>query len=81
MFDEIGRVPYVKSFLGLWRKVFHDRKYHRELEKYAVIISGAEDLIELTYGPTSPFNISKIKILSNLVREETETPDEEEEDS
>jgi hypothetical protein len=71
MFDEIGKVPYVKSFLHLWRKVFHDRGHHRELEKYAVIISGAEDLIALTFGPTSPFNISKIRTLSNLVREET----------
>ncbi|NIM11949.1 MAG: AAA family ATPase [Candidatus Aminicenantes bacterium] len=72
MFDEIGRVSGVISFLHLWRKIFHDRNYHQELEKYTVIISGAHDLISLTYGPMSPFNISRKLVLSNLEREESE---------
>jgi hypothetical protein len=72
MFDEIGRVFDVKSFLHLWRKIYHDRNHQQELEKYAVIISGADDLISLTYGPTSPFNISRKLVLGNLGREESE---------
>jgi hypothetical protein len=70
LFDEIGKVHYVKSFLSLWRKVYHDRQHYRELERYAVVISGTDDLIALSYSSTSPFNISRKLILNNLDDEE-----------
>ncbi|MBN2396435.1 MAG: AAA-like domain-containing protein, partial [Candidatus Atribacteria bacterium] len=66
LFDEIERLPVVKPFLKLWRKIFSERNFHPELNKYAVIIAGSVDLIELTIGKTSPFNISKKLYLGEL---------------
>ena len=66
LFDEIERVPVVKPFLKLWRKIFNERNFHPELNKYAVVIAGSVDLIELTIGKTSPFNISKKLYLGEL---------------
>lgn len=66
LFDEIERLPFVKSFLKLWRKIFNERNFHPELKKYAVVIAGSVDLIELTIGRTSPFNISKKLYLDEL---------------
>lgn len=66
LLDEIGRVDSIKSFLELWRKVYHERRYYPELKKYAVVIAGADDIISLTMGRSSPFNISKKIFLNNL---------------
>ncbi|MFX0136272.1 MAG: AAA-like domain-containing protein [Candidatus Hodarchaeota archaeon] len=71
-FDEIEKTPFVKSFLHLWRKIFNERNYRTELNKYAVIIAGSIDLISLTIGPTSPFNISKKLYLEELTKAESE---------
>ena len=65
-FDEIEKTPSVKSFLHLWRKVFNERSFRAELEKFGVVIAGSVDLIALTVGPTSPFNISKKLYLKEL---------------
>lgn len=72
LLDEISRVDSIKSFLELWRKVFHERRYYHELKKYAVVIAGAEDIVALTMGRSSPFNISKKIFLSNLEKNECE---------
>ena len=72
LFDEIERVPVVKPFLKLWRKIFNERNYHPALNKYAVVIAGSVDLIELTIGKTSPFNISKKLYLGELSMPEVE---------
>ncbi|MBN2396433.1 MAG: AAA-like domain-containing protein [Candidatus Atribacteria bacterium] len=72
LFDEIERIPVVKSFLKLWRKIFSERNYHPILNKYAVVIAGSVDLIELTIGKTSPFNISKKLYLGELSISEAE---------
>jgi len=69
-FDEIAKTPSVKSFLHLWRKIFNERKYRSELNKYEVVIAGSVDLIALTIGPTSPFNISKKLYLEELTEED-----------
>lgn len=57
--DEIEKAPLVSSFLHAWRKVFHERNDQPELNRYSVVIAGAADLIALTMGPTSPFNIAQ----------------------
>lgn len=59
LFDEIERIPGVKNFLHLWRQVYHDRNRRKELKKYTAIISGSADLLELTGGPNSPYNITE----------------------
>lgn len=70
-FDEIEKAPSVASFLHIWRKVFHERADQPELSKYSVIIAGAADLIALTIGPTSPFNIAQKLYLTDLTNEES----------
>lgn len=64
--DEIEKAPAVSSLLHLWRKVFHERNVQPELKKYSVVIAGAADLIALTLGPTSPFNIAQKLYLEEL---------------
>ncbi|MFX0136665.1 MAG: AAA-like domain-containing protein [Candidatus Hodarchaeota archaeon] len=71
-FDEIERATVVKDFLKLWRKIFNERNYHPELKKYAVVIAGSVDLIDLTIGKTSPFNISKKLYLGELPKSDAE---------
>lgn len=70
-FDEIEKAPAVQSFLNMWRKIFHERIDHQELKKYALIIAGSVELIPLTIGPTSPFNIARKLYLGNLAEEES----------
>jgi hypothetical protein len=70
-FDEIEKAPAVQSFLNMWRKIYHERIDHKELKKYALIIAGSVELIPLTIGPTSPFNIARKLYLGNLAEEES----------
>ncbi|MGD2084865.1 MAG: AAA-like domain-containing protein [Candidatus Aminicenantes bacterium] len=70
-FDEIEKAPAVQSFLNMWRKIFHERIDHQELKKYALVIAGSVELIPLTIGPTSPFNIARKLYLGNLSEEES----------
>lgn len=69
--DEIEKAPAVSSLLHLWRKVFHERSDQPELRKYSVVIAGAADLIALTLGPTSPFNIAQKLYLDELAPAES----------
>jgi tRNA A-37 threonylcarbamoyl transferase component Bud32/energy-coupling factor transporter ATP-binding protein EcfA2 len=59
LFDEIERIPSVKNFLHLWRKIYHDRLRIEGLYRYNVVITGASELLKLTAGPNSPFNIAE----------------------
>jgi hypothetical protein len=71
-FDEMEKATCARSFLHLWRKVFHER-YHRPiLRHYAVVIAGKVDLSSLTTGETSPFNIARKLELGNLSGAESE---------
>ncbi len=70
LFDEIEKAPSVDSFLHIWRKVFHERHDQQELKKYNVVISGEANLISLTMGLTSPFNISQNLTLNDFTDEE-----------
>jgi hypothetical protein len=71
-FDDMERASCVRSFLHLWRKVFHERYHRHELKKYSVVIAGKVDLSYLTIGETSPFNIAQKLELSNLAGMEAE---------
>ncbi|MCK4763327.1 MAG: AAA-like domain-containing protein [Candidatus Aminicenantes bacterium] len=66
LFDEIDRLPFLREFLHIWRKVFHERYENEELRQYAPVITGSVDLIEKTTGPTSPFNIAKLLYLKDF---------------
>ncbi len=70
--DEIEKASAIKPFLKIWRKIYHDRMDRQELKKYVLVIAGAVDLVPLTLGPTSPFNIARKLFLSNLTKEESE---------
>jgi tRNA A-37 threonylcarbamoyl transferase component Bud32 len=70
-FDEIERIPSIKNFLHTWRRLFHERVGNAALKKYVVVISGSADLISLTVGPTSPFNIARRIYLRDFTREES----------
>jgi predicted ATP-binding protein involved in virulence len=57
LFDEIEGIPGLAAFLRIWREIFITRD--AELKKrYAVVIAGSSELISLTEGKTSPFNIA-----------------------
>jgi len=71
-FDEMEKAHCVRSFLHLWRKVFHERYHRVSLRKYGVVIAGKVDLSSLTTGETSPFNIAQKIELSDLSVQETE---------
>jgi len=71
-FDDMEKAHCVRSFLHLWRKVFHERYHRQELKKYAVVITGKVDLSSLTIGETSPFNIAQKLELSNFTEMESE---------
>lgn len=71
MFDEVVKIPFIKSFLPVWRKVFNERIEKRELFRYTVITTGSIELVKLTIGPTSPFNIAEVLYLKDLSEEES----------
>lgn len=70
-FDELERIPSVKNFLHLWRQVFHERNRIQGLNRYNIVITGASDLLALTAGPNSPFNIAEKLYLQDLSYSET----------
>lgn len=71
MLDEIERIPSVKNFLHLWRRVYHERYTKPQLNRYSIIITGSADLIGLTLGATSPFNIAKKAYLKDFTHQES----------
>lgn len=71
--DDVENVFLLKSFLSLWRNVFHERYHHKELNKFATILAGTKDLRNLTFGISSPFNIAETLYLEDFSDEETES--------
>lgn len=74
-FDEIEKAYSVNSFLHIWRRVFHERDFEKNLKNYTVIAAGKAELSSLTAGEdanTSPFNIAQTLNLSELSREDAE---------
>jgi len=71
MFDEIDNLPFLSTFLHLWRMIFHERYHREELYRYSVIITGSVDLIAQTIGKTSPFNIAEILTMKDFSNTES----------
>ncbi|MGD2089095.1 MAG: protein kinase [Candidatus Aminicenantes bacterium] len=72
LFDEIEGVPSVKDFLKLWRTVYNDRYHKKEFKKYSIVLTGSSELLSLTTGRTSPFNISEQLYMKDFSDEESE---------
>jgi tRNA A-37 threonylcarbamoyl transferase component Bud32 len=72
LFDEIEGVPSVKDFLKIWRTVYNDRYHKRGFKKYAIVLTGSSELLSLTTGRTSPFNISEQLYMKDFTDEESE---------
>lgn len=72
LFDEIDNIPFLNDFLHMWRSVYHQRYHKKKLDRYNVIVTGSVDLIEVTSGPNSPFNIAEIFYVRDFSDEETE---------
>ncbi len=71
LIEEVERIPSVNNFLHAWRTVFHDRYRKKGLNRYAVVIAGGVNLIRLTVGANSPFNIAGNCILKDFSPEES----------
>ncbi|MGE5342873.1 MAG: protein kinase domain-containing protein [Candidatus Omnitrophota bacterium] len=72
LFDEIERIPSVKNFLHIWRRLYHERFNKPGLTRYSIVIGGSTDLVALTTGPTSPFNIAKKMYIEDFSLRESE---------
>jgi len=70
LFDEIDGLPFAYEFLHLWRKVFSEREGKSNLERCNVVTTGSENLIKLTFGRTSPFNIAEKLFLKDFSEKE-----------
>lgn len=68
--DDIENILFLRSFLHLWRTVFHRRYEQKELDKFAIILAGMEDLGHLTFGSSSPFNIAETLYMKDFTDEE-----------
>ncbi|MBN2010195.1 AAA-like domain-containing protein [candidate division KSB1 bacterium] len=64
--DEIEHAPLAQSFLTIWRNIFNERLMEPVLNKFSVIVACSANLVELTLGPTSPFNIAQKLQLTNF---------------
>lgn len=58
--DEIDSIPHdvALEFLKTIRAIFEQRSFMKGYDSFSFIISGAVDLAKLTFGKSSPFNIS-----------------------
>lgn len=71
LFDEIEGVPSVKDFLKIWRTVYNDRYHKKGFRKYSIVLTGSSELLSLTTGKTSPFNISEQLYMKDFSDEES----------
>jgi hypothetical protein len=72
LFDEIESIPSLVNFLKVWREFYHENIFNRKTYNYSVIITGSFDLVKVTVGETSPFNITKRCELKDFSREDSE---------
>jgi energy-coupling factor transporter ATP-binding protein EcfA2 len=72
LLDNIDAFPFAKSFLLLWRSVYHEKHQYKQLRCYGLIITGSSDLISLTGGPHSPFNIAQKLYIEDFSARESE---------
>lgn len=72
MVDEIDAIPHdiMIEFVKTVRSIFIERLSVAGFKGYTMILCGSADLASLTYGKTSPFNISKVIYLKDFSFEE-----------
>jgi predicted ATP-binding protein involved in virulence len=73
LFDEIEGIPFLKDFLDIWRSIYESRYNKKQLERYAIITAGSTDLVELTTGTTSPYNVAEDLYLRDFSQQESQT--------
>ncbi len=72
LFDNIHLLPDIPNFLKMWRKVLHERYWKKELQRYSLVMTASSvDLIKITDGPTSPFNVAYRFFLNGISDEES----------
>ncbi len=72
LFDEIEGTPSLKDFLDIWRTVHESRYDKKSLERYAIITAGSTDLIALSVGRTSPYDVAENLYLKDFSDKESE---------
>ena len=70
-FDEVEKLPFLRDFLHLWRKIYSESAYKSDLYRYSIIFTSSRNLVLETIGPTSPFNIAKSIYLRDLSEEQS----------
>jgi hypothetical protein len=70
--DEIDAIPHdiMIEFVKTVRSIFIERLSVAAFKGYTMILCGSADLASLTYGKTSPFNISKVIYIRDFSFEE-----------
>ena len=70
--DEIDAIPHdiMIEFVKTVRSIFIERLSVAGFKGYTMILCGSADLASLTYGKTSPFNISKVIYIRDFSFEE-----------
>ena len=71
LIDEIEQVPALEDFLGCWRRI-HEARHNNA--KYnivqSVVVTGSTNLIKLSVGESSPYNIAKQIHLKDFSKED-----------
>lgn len=70
-FDEVEKLPFIRNFLHLWRKVYNERYIKPDLNRYSIIITSSSDLITKSMGSISPFNIARNFYMRDLSVEQS----------
>jgi len=72
MVDNVEKSPFVNGFLKLWRKIFQQKDRRAVLSRYCIIAAGSKDLVSLSLGPTSPFNVANKLFLEDFSESQVE---------
>jgi hypothetical protein len=70
--DNVEGSPYVNGFLKLWRQVYQKKDRSETLSRYSIIATGSKDLISLSLGHTSPFNVANKLFLKDFSNSQSE---------
>ena len=70
-FDEVEKLPFIRDFLHLWRKIYYERYHITGLYRYSIIFTSSSNLILKSMGPGSPFNIARSCYLRDLSEEQS----------
>ncbi len=60
LIDDIEHVPALEHFLGIWRRIHESKNSNYDhMNISSVVITGSTNLIKLTVGESSPYNVAK----------------------